>query len=37
MGRGWASVFRPMRLDFADAYGQFNYVHLTHSGIVRDR
>jgi hypothetical protein len=37
MGRGWTSIVKPMRLDFADGYGQFNHIHLTQDGIVRDR
>ena len=37
MGRGWAKASGLMQLDFSDSYGQFNYIHLTQSGIVRDR
>ena len=35
IGRGWATVSRPMQFKLADSYAQFAHVNLCQSGIVR--
>jgi len=34
MGRGWTKTMGPIKVDFADSYGQFADLHLSQSGIV---
>jgi hypothetical protein len=34
MGRGWTKVTSPIKMSFADSYGQFAHVNLCQSGIV---
>ena len=34
MGRGWSKTDGPIKLDFADSYGQFCELHLCQDGIV---
>ncbi len=35
MGRGWSKTSPPIKLNLADSYGQFAYIHLCQSGVVR--
>jgi hypothetical protein len=34
MGRGWTRTSHPMKLEFADSYGQFAHIHLCQSGVI---
>ena len=34
MGRGWSKTDGPIKLEFADSYGQFAHLHLNQDGVV---
>ena len=35
VGRGWNNVSHPFTMNLSNTYGQFAYIHLTQSGVVR--